>query len=401
MSTVKTNFFIVDFTASKRYYHQYPLITGLATFLLESGFRSHILMPVIADRDDIMLASRSLSFILDSGYSSFSKKPLRHLLHKMLLALSGDKNLSGFLKGYLRKLYIKSALKFFKKNNIDSNTRIIFPNLDPLSFELALAILKIPNIAMPFIYFRITGSESRGTLSSKDELKKLLRLVQIYPKNIMIGIETVGYKSYLENLGFESNSISWSPWPYMDNFDKTIPPNKKLIIGFLGCAKQRKGFDNIPKILEYLKNDGLDFDVLIQEANFPWPNYSKSKREIELIMGDNFKFLSSNLELTDLQYYINICNLLILPYDIDSYSINASGILYHAADSKVPILTAKGVGFESEIVEFNLGLIYNSFSEIPMLVRKIQTINLGFDDYNLKRNQATQVFLCRDYDNHD
>jgi hypothetical protein len=110
-------------------------------------------------------------------------------------------------------------------------------------------------------------------------------------------------------------------------------------------------------------------------------------------MGNEFKFLSSNLDLIDLQKYINKSDLLILPYDTDSYSINASGVLYHACDSSVPVLTAKGVGFDSEISEFNLGLTYSTLEEIPKLVKKIQLIQFDFDSYNMKRNQATSVFI--------
>jgi len=51
------------------------------------------------------------------------------------------------------------------------------------------------------------------------------------------------------------------------------------------------------------------------------------------------------------------------------------------------------VGFDSEISEFNLGLTYSNLEEIPKLVRKIQLIQFDFDSYNMKRNQATSVFI--------
>jgi hypothetical protein len=110
-------------------------------------------------------------------------------------------------------------------------------------------------------------------------------------------------------------------------------------------------------------------------------------------MGNEFKFLSSNLDLGDLQKYINKSDLLILPYDTDSYSINASGVLYHACDSSVPVVTAKGVGFDSEISEFNLGLTYSNLDEIPKLVQKIKLMQFNFASYNTERNRATGVFI--------
>ena len=50
------------------------------------------------------------------------------------------------------------------------------------------------------------------------------------------------------------------------------------------------------------------------------------------------------------------------------------------------------VGFASEIEEFNLGLIYTSLDEITDLVRKTQLTKFDFDNYNSKRNEATNEF---------
>ena len=46
-----------------------------------------------------------------------------------------------------------------------------------------------------------------------------------------------------------------------------------------------------------------------------------SKRKIMKIMGSQFEFLSSNLDLATLQEHINECSVVILPYDAVSYSI--------------------------------------------------------------------------------
>ena len=242
-------------------------------------------------------------------------------------------------------------------------------------------------------YFRVVGSESRGILASNSELETLLTLVKLHPQKIRIGVETIGYSSYLKNLGFDSSCIFWSPWPSLGEFNKVKLREDKFRIGFLGCAKQRKGFDNIPKILNDLKSEGLNFNVYVQEANFPCPGYEVKKQEIKSIMGDEFQFLSSNLSLAELQERINECDALILPYDANSYSINASGVMYHACDLSVPVLTASGVGFASEIIKFNLGRTYDKLEEIPKLVESLLSNQFGFRSYNLERNQATHIFL--------
>jgi hypothetical protein len=110
-------------------------------------------------------------------------------------------------------------------------------------------------------------------------------------------------------------------------------------------------------------------------------------------MDDDFEFLSSNLELVELQDNITKCDLLILPYDSNSYSINASGVLYHACDSSVPVITAKRVGFAAEIENFNLGLTYDNLDEIAEIVKNIQFMKFDFEYYNFERNKANDHFL--------
>ena len=392
MNQINRDYYIVDFVASRKYFHQYPLIIGLSQYLSKNGHSPVILLPFIADKMELELASGNINYILDAGYSSRNSRPLRHVIRKLLTITCKGQYAGKHIKSHLRQSYIKSGLKFFQQIKKNNSIHIIFPTLDPLSLELALKLSKDSKMNGFCFYFRIIGAESRGILSSNSELELLLSLVKLYPKKIRIGIETIGYKLYLEDLGFDSSCIFWSPWPCLEGFDKLKLGNKRLTIGFLGCAKQRKGFDNIPKILNQLKAEGIDFDAYIQEANFPWIEYEKTKNNIRSIMDNEFEFLSSNLDLVELQENINNCDLLILPYDTNSYSINASGVLYHACDSSVPIITAKGVGFAPEIEKFNLGLTYDSLNEIPELVRKIQLMKFDFKDYNFERNKANNQF---------
>lgn len=393
MKSIEKEYYIVDFVANRKYFHQYPLIIGISQFLTKNGYPPVILLPYIADKMDSEITSRDINYILDAGHSSRNNRLVRHLIRKLLTITFRSQHSGQRIKSRLRQIYIKSGFKYFRNIKNNNCKHIIFPTLDPLSLELALKLSIDSKMDNYCFYFRIVGSESRGILSSNSELKSLMGLVELYPKKIRLGVETIGYKSRLLDLGFEANNIFWSPWPCLENSNQLKSEDSRLKIGFLGCAKQRKGFDNIPQILKQLKIEGFEFDALIQESNFPWVEYEATITHIKLIMGSKFQFLSSNLELVQLQEIVNQCDLLILPYDTNSYSINASGVLYHACDSSVPIITAKGVGFEAEIESFNLGLTYGNLDEIPAIVKNIQLMKGDFSQYNLARNNANYHFL--------
>lgn len=397
MKSFDKKYYIVDFVASRRYFHQYPLIIGISHFLSKNGHEPIVLLPYIADKMEAKFTRGDINYVLDAGYSSRDSKIMRHLFLKLLTITCRNQQSGQRIKARLRQAYIKSGLEYFQniKKSENESKHIIFPTLDPLSLQLALKLSLESKMDDYHFYFRIIGSESRGILASSNELKSLLDLVKLYPRNIRIGVETIGYKSYLEDLGFETSCIYWSPWPSLNHLNKAklVNKSKRLLIGFLGCAKQRKGFDNIPKILKQLKSNGVNFSILIQEANFPWVGYEKTINDISLVMGSEFEFLPSNLELVELLESINQCDLLILPYDANSYSINASGVLYHACDYSVPMITAKGVGFASEIENFNLGLTYNNLDEISGIVEKVQIIKSDFLSYNSERDKANHRFL--------
>jgi len=395
MNRTNKKYYIVDFVASRRYFHQYPLIIGISQFLSKNGYKPIVLLPCIADKIDAKFTRGDINYILDSGFSSRDTKIMRHVFRKLLTITCKNQKSGRRIKALLRQTYIKSGLEYFQNIKLRENerTHIIFPTLDPLSLQLVLNLSIKSKMDDYQFYFRIIGAESRGILSSNYELILLLDLVKLYPRNIRIGVETIAYKSYLEDLGFESSCIYWSPWPSLNIFNNAKLMNKKLLIGFLGCAKQRKGFDNIPKILRQLKSKGINFNILIQEANFPWIGYEKTLNDIRLVMGSEFEFLPSNLDLVELLESINQCDLLILPYDANSYSINASGVMYHACDYNVPIITATGVGFASEIESFNLGLTYSNLDEIPEIVEKVQMMESDFSRYNSERDKANYYFL--------
>jgi hypothetical protein len=140
---------------------------------------------------------------------------------------------------------------------------------------------------------------------------------------------------------------------------------------------------------------GLNFLSIVQTTNFPWEGYTETIGELKNDLKDYCLLLPPILSLDDLKKYIKELSIMILPYNSESYSINASGILYHASDYHVPILTFKNVGFEFEILEYNLGYLFSEISEIPELLKRVNISedDFGFERYNLSRIEANKVFF--------
>jgi len=218
---------------------------------------------------------------------------------------------------------------------------VIFPTAEPVAIQLVKSLLS-NSLGKNFCFkFRIVGGANRGFLASKNELEDLAELVLHYPNQIQVGVETDKYREFLVSKGFPRQNLIWSPWPpIIKGKIKKPVKGKTIIIGFLGNAKIRKGFNDIPTILKNYSSINPNFKAIIQPAIFPWKGYTSVLKELSS--------LSNKLILTDknldLDQLVSSCDLLILPYNSNSYSINASGLLYHGSDYDIPVITLKGVG---------------------------------------------------------
>lgn len=391
-------FVLIDFCARYSFTHHTPLIKVYCDTIIASGSDLLVLLPRYAERTAFINTKGDKHYILTSSLfgPSFSQSPLWYLINRLVFKLNKDSQKDSRFKEMIRKAMLFKAIKFIK--NFEFNNKkicFVFPTADPLSIELTKQLSKIAKFKNSSFNFRIVGAESRGQLASKRELKDLVHLAQFYKLNIRLGYETPGFKDYLIKFGFHINQLFWSPWPKLDYSERNFTNSTEFKIGFLGNAKKRKGFDSIPQILDTLKQNKILFSAKIQLACFQWDTYLSTLEILKKNFAKSIEFVNCELGLSDLQNLIKSLDVLILPYDPDSYSINASGLLYHAADYGIPVLATRKVGFESEVHDYGIGYIFDDFQDIPQLLQetKKSNLDLNFVKYNLDRSMATNLFL--------
>jgi len=368
-----------------------------------NSYELFLLLPKYADRSSYTGLNGKKHFFLNSQMfgPSIKENPLLfckfYFLNNYLFKIFTRESVQNLIKGYLRKKQTRQCMNYLlhlSKKRSDEII-IIFSSVDPLSVELTKNLLDRFSSRRFKIFLRICGLESRGILASKRELETLSILSMRYGDKIKVGYETKGWLDFLVQSNLDPKALHWSPWPTIDSKKNQKQIQNRIVISFLGAAKQRKGFDLIPKILSELQDHGIKFKALIQSANFPWPEYIKTLAVIRDQFGNDCEILPAALSLKKLQSYIFKSDLLILPYDPLSYPIQASGLLYHAADYEIPVLSSGNIGFENEIKKYNIGDTFTKISEIPVLIKSlmIPDNNRRFDLYNHDRNEATDAFL--------
>lgn len=117
-------------------------------------------------------------------------------------------------------------------------------------------------------------------------------------------------------------------WPhYFDGIAPAGPRQQLRRIGFFGHQRSEKGAALIPALVKALAERG--FDVVVQD----------SLQHFGLGSGPRVTVLGF---VDDLAEAVSACDLVVLPYDPESYRRKASGILLDALASGVPVVAPFG-----------------------------------------------------------
>jgi len=390
---------IIDFTARHSYTHMAPLIKVYSEIISANGYQVHILLSKFADRGffDSIMGTKKYKLPSSIYTPAIRESFLVFLFYRLLGKRWASVSTDSLMKRSVRRIQIlKTVMYLFKTSKLTKGKiLLLLPSADPLSIELIKTISKFHFARKFCIRIRMVGSESRGVLGHETIYKDLIQVQSTDKIDLQIGFETQAYADFLVKKGIDSGCLSWSPWPTF-NIEKLISKDesKNTSIGFLGGAKKRKGFDLIPLIINYLICSGGNYKFFIQKSAYPWVEYHKTLSILEKEFKNRCEFLPANIDLDKLLKILSTLDCLILPYDPESYKINASGILYHSADAGIPVVTFSGVGFEQEIKEYQVGIIVDDLALIEnSILQALKISSTKFEIYNKSRNNANNSFL--------
>ena len=297
----------------------------------------------------------------------------------------------------LLNFYLAPAVKEID-SCLEENGRIhiVFPTVDHLALSLLLKIL-VENDPRVFVSAKfIHGAETRGSLISGLEMNEVIsELKNNFNPRIRIGYEVEKYGNYLISLGMPTKYLYWAPDPSeVKAHNQTRTKSENMVIGFLGGAKERKGFELIPEIIANISNSFPNSKFLVHGTSFKWKGYDITENKLRAIPSDVEIFEGHISELL-LGELIGRCDALILPYDAISYSMAASAVVYQSSNLLVPVLVSEGTGFAQECKDFGIGEIFSNTQEVAF---KLGILLSGdsrekIRHYNLKRNYVASEFL--------
>jgi hypothetical protein len=392
---------VLDFNASKYYSHHWAYLKNYQDFIEKNNFICEVWVPVNTDTEILINLGATCFPILSSNVYGYEKRDnwIRWALDKVLtLLLNKFNSISRFkesLSSIVSYFYFRKAVN--RTKHLISNgyeLHFIFPTTDSLCIRFLNFCLK-NDFKIAKVSLRLIGVKFKDPLRVDGVEEKLCTFVRQNTKvNFRLGYETKVYGEILRNSQIPEENLYWAPVSSSPNRKKLKTPGDRIHLGFLGTARPNKGIDKIPEILIALKNYKLDFIATVQEAKFSWPEYTETIKLFNKFP-ENVRLLSAALSDSDFIHEFSSIDFLILPYSPEDYKIAGSGLLFTAADFKIPIFATKGVGFEWDILNFSLGCTFENINQLALQIK--ETLNnsqlFGFDKYNRARNLAISDFL--------
>ena len=332
------------------------------------------------------------------GATNFKRFPVAFFVTKIVRLYKNKKNYNAFFRKQVKRIVTTYCLlpAFIKiaRQSKNSGLHIVFPTLDYMGIQLIWMIEKY--LSDITIHVRRMGSESRSPFSTGEEFTNFIMLVETSSKNtIQMGIPTLGLLDELRQKSTQPNRIHWSPLPpNLKNESRHRNRAKVLNIGFPGTAKLSKGYSKIPMILDNLAVEGIYANVFLQKALHPWNGYAETRSQI-FSSKHSIHELDSVLGIDEYQLLLSQLDLIFLPYERESYLNADSGILYEAADQKIPIFCGDDLGFSEEAFLNGIGFNLSGSESINALIIKAlsEQTQFNIDEYNKKRSEALQEFL--------
>lgn len=395
-------FIIFDFSCGRFYTHHSSYLKDYSDFLVARNKQTCVWVNTSADKQVLDIFPGNIKPILRSNlYSHTSKDNFVLYFIDYFVNLSERFKTSSIAKFLLRKYYLRSAIKEFKTHlPKHSSINIIAPTLDGLGLRFVEEILKRYHKNISLVSLRVTGAERRSVFGVPNSLELLKKLIHLYPSKIHLGFEVKALEAIMRSRGIPGKAIFWAPMPHVArskqvSTNKSAPAVPEIRLGFLGSGRPNKGFDNIPGILDELKEKKVNFKAFVQLPKFKWSEFETTLSKLNERHSKAVIFLESGTSKLVLDQTIADMDLIVLPYRLENYKIAGSGILFLASDFGVPVAATKNLAFTWDIDQYQLGFSFIDAAEFGQRILSLKHSNYDskINVYNEARNNANTKFL--------
>jgi hypothetical protein len=387
------NFLLIDFGASLLHTHHSRVIRGFIELIERDGDQVTVYLPLGSEiailgknpvhRKILVPSYHPVGFRLKNQTSWIPG------LMRILYSQTENSKWHGLVSGVLSRLIVEFAL-FGVKGNLQKipDSIVIFPTACPISVQLGERIKnKFPRTKL--VYRLTNTAENRGYFTRCfDSTLEISQQIRSFPTDIRVGYEM---NEYAGSLTLSKSNLYYSPTPpCLEIRDESVDWAKRTF-GFLGMAQRHKGTNWLIEITtRTLANAEANSLSWIIQTEEPPPG-----ELLELSTRLQVKLLPGRLSESEMSRAFTNVDLVCLPYNVESYKLNASALAYRAADNLTAVATFEGSAFANEIDKFGIGIVADDLEALisEMIKFDSESFKARIVEYNKVRIQSNRNLI--------
>ena len=260
-----------------------------------------------------------------------------------------------FLNYFIVPRYFKSFYIEYIKLNLNTNDDIIFQSCRRKDIALIFFLYNIENAQLPKIHIRIFQLPKK---KFKDFYFYFDKIKSNAKKNIFLYTEE-GKKKKILTTQLGSESLVNVTKPIFSFYNRRLDFTNHTI-GFIGEARTNKGFNEIPKFIQTIKEHDKDINFIIQFSNSD--DYTKQTVNYLHALSLKYKNIEIINKYCDYDEYRKILQkITIMPllYDLEQIRLG-SGVLYSCVSHEIIPIIPNNSDYLKEILSPNSFLEANN-----------------------------------------
>ncbi len=387
------NYLLVDFGASLVHTHHSRVIRGFSELIEQDGWDLTVYLPLGSEIATYGKKSKYRRVLVPSYHpvAFCARKPRTWFPGFLGVIYRGTENSSVQRTASRVLSRIVVSVAFFQirpELRKQPDTVIVFPTACPISLYLGRKVKE----RYPFtkLVYRLTNTAERRGYFAKylDFQSQIAQLVKISATDIRFGYEMDEYR---QTLALPDYSLFFSPTPTVFELSESHSDTTKKTFGFLGMAQRHKGINWMPEIVSktLANSKSGQLSWIIQTENPPAEEF------LELSSSSSVELLPGRISEIDISSAFNRIDLICLPYNVETYTLNASALAYRAADNLTAVATFRGSAFANEIEKFSVGLVCDDLEDLITRMSEFDSeqTKRNITEYNRIRIQSNSILL--------
>ena len=259
---------------------------------------------------------------------------------------------------------------FLKKNNYSSNDHIFFQTTRNKHISLANFLARLDN-GLPSIHLRILNTPSfkkkyTGFYYYLNQIKpyllnKKISLYSLTDKNIEIFARKIE-----SNIGIFKTNI---PWVFYDRVKK----DSLITIGYMGDARESRGFNLLPDLIEKLseKNENLNF--LIQFAKTSTHLTTTTSDRLFKMSKNNpkIKIFKTYLDYADFRNTLKKIDIMPILHNDEEIKNGNPSTIYSSITHEIPMIIPKNLNYMKDVLTNDSFEVADNLNDVVSKTLKI------------------------------